>query len=56
MGATLGSMFYASVADHTSWSQNYSLMGFLVFLLLLTILMFRSHGHPETLLDEGAPE
>jgi PAT family beta-lactamase induction signal transducer AmpG len=52
MGATLGSMFYASVAETTSWSQNYALMGFLVFLLLLTILMFRSHGHPEALLEE----
>ena len=52
MGATLGSMFYATVADRTSWSQNYALMGFLVFLLLLTILMYRSHGHPEALLEE----
>jgi PAT family beta-lactamase induction signal transducer AmpG len=52
LGATLGSMFYAMVAEHTSWSQNYAMKGFLVFLLLLAILMFRSHGHPEELLEE----
>jgi len=52
LGATLGSMFYGMVADHTSWSQNYAMKGFLVFLLLLAILMFRSHGHPEELLEE----
>jgi predicted MFS family arabinose efflux permease len=56
LGATLGSIFYGTVAGHTSWSQNYALMGFLVFLLLLSILMYRSHGHPEALLKEGAPE
>jgi PAT family beta-lactamase induction signal transducer AmpG len=54
LGATAGSMFYASVADVTSWSQNYALKGFIVFLLLLAILMFRSHGHPEELLEENA--
>jgi PAT family beta-lactamase induction signal transducer AmpG len=52
LGATAGSMFYAGLADVTSWSQNYALKGFLVFLLLLSILMFRSHGHPEELLEE----
>ncbi len=52
LGATLGSMFYGMVAEHTSWSQNYAMKGFLVFLLLLAILMFRSHGHPEELLEE----
>jgi len=52
LGATAGSFFYGMVADVTSWSQNYALKGFLVFLLLLAILMFRSHGHPEKLLEE----
>ena len=52
LGATAGSFFYGMVADVTSWSQNYTLKGFLVFLLLLAILMFRSHGHPEELLEE----
>jgi len=52
LGATLGSMFYGSVAEHTSWTQNYAMKGLLVFLLLLAILMFRSHGHPEELLEE----
>jgi PAT family beta-lactamase induction signal transducer AmpG len=52
LGATAGSFFYGSVAGITSWSQNYALKGFLVFLLLLAILMFRSHGHPEELLEE----
>jgi PAT family beta-lactamase induction signal transducer AmpG len=51
LGATAGSFFYGSVAGITSWSQNYALKGFLVFLLLLAILMFRSHGHPEELLE-----
>ena len=52
LGATAGSLFYGTVADVTSWSQNYALKGFLVFLLLLSILMFRSHGHPEEVLEE----
>jgi PAT family beta-lactamase induction signal transducer AmpG len=52
LGATAGSFFYGAVADVTSWPQNYALKGFLVFLLLLAILMFRSHGHPEELLEE----
>jgi PAT family beta-lactamase induction signal transducer AmpG len=52
LGATAGSFFYGAVTGITSWTQNYALMGFLVFLLLLAILMFRTHGHPETLLDE----
>jgi len=54
LGATAGSFFYGMVADVTSWSQNYALKGLLVFLLLLAILMFRSHGHPEQLLEEKA--
>jgi PAT family beta-lactamase induction signal transducer AmpG len=52
LGATAGSFFYGAVADVTSWSQNYALKGFIVFLLLLAILMFRSHGHPEEYLEE----
>ncbi len=52
LGATAGSFFYGAVADVTSWSQNLALKGFLVFLLLLAILMFRSHGHPEELLED----
>jgi PAT family beta-lactamase induction signal transducer AmpG len=54
LGATAGSLVYGAVADVTSWPQNYALMGFLVFLLLLAILMFKSHGHPEELLEEKA--
>ena len=53
MGATVGSLFYGSVADVTSWGQNYALMGLIVFLLLLAILMYRTGGHPEKLLDSG---
>ncbi|NNJ66334.1 MAG: MFS transporter [Xanthomonadales bacterium] len=53
LGATAGSLFYGAFADVTSWTQNYALKGFLVFLLLLAILMFRSHGHPEELLEES---
>ena len=52
LGATFGSIFYGAVAEHTSWSQNYAMKGLLVFLLLLAILLFRSHGHPEELLEE----
>jgi PAT family beta-lactamase induction signal transducer AmpG len=55
LGATAGSFFYGAVADTTSWSQNYALKGFLVFLLLLAIMMFRSHGHPEELLEDKQP-
>ena len=50
IGATIGSLFYGSVAEVTNWSQNYALMGFIVFLLLLATLMYRTHGHPERLL------
>jgi PAT family beta-lactamase induction signal transducer AmpG len=52
IGAAAGSMFYGMVAEHTSWAQNYALKGLLVFILFLVILMFRSHGHPEELLEE----
>ena len=52
MGAAAGSMFYGMVAEHTSWAQNYALKGLLVFILFMVILMFRSHGHPEELLEE----
>ena len=41
LGATAGSFFYGSIAGVTSWSQNYALKGFLVFLLVMAILMFR---------------
>jgi PAT family beta-lactamase induction signal transducer AmpG len=56
LGATAGSFFYGAVAGVTSWTQNYALQGFLVFLLLLAILMFRTHGHPESLLEEEKKE
>jgi PAT family beta-lactamase induction signal transducer AmpG len=52
LGATFGSAVYGLVAEHTSWSQNYALKGLLVLILFLAILMFRSHGHPEVLLEE----
>ena len=52
LGATAGSFFYGAMAGVTSWPQNYALKGLLVFLLLLAILMFRSHGHPEEVLQE----
>ena len=51
IGATVGSLFYGAVADITSWSQNYAVMGLIVFLLLLSILLVRTHGHPEELLE-----
>ncbi len=52
LGAVAGSMLYGLLANYTSWSQNYALKGLLVFVLLVSILMFRTHGHPEELLDE----
>jgi MFS family permease len=52
LGAAIGSAVYGMVAEHTNWSQNYALKGMLVFLLLLVILLFRTHEHPETLLEE----
>ena len=55
LGATAGSFFYGSISGVTSWSQNYALKGFLVFLLVMAILMFRSHGHPEELLEDKTP-
>lgn len=53
LGATVGSFFYGAVADTTSWTENYAMKGLMVFLLLLAILMFRSHGHPEQLLEKA---
>jgi PAT family beta-lactamase induction signal transducer AmpG len=53
LGASIGSVLYGSLADVTSWPQNYALKGLLVFMLLLVILMFRSHGHPEELLEQA---
>ena len=51
IGATVGSLFYGAVSGLTSWTQNYALMGLIVFLLLLSILMYRTGGHPERLLE-----
>ena len=51
LGATAGSLLYGAVAEFTSWSENYAVMGLIVFLLLLAILMVRTHGHPEKLLE-----
>ena len=51
LGATLGSILYSMLSGYTSWPQNYAVKGLLVFLLMLAILMFRSHGHPEELLE-----
>jgi len=52
LGATAGSLFYGMVAEVTTWPENYALKGLLVFLLLLAILMFKTHGHPEETLSE----
>lgn len=54
LGATAGSFFYGMVADITSWPQSYALKGLLVFALLVALLLFRTHGHPEDLLNEEA--
>jgi PAT family beta-lactamase induction signal transducer AmpG len=51
IGATIGSLFYGAVAEITSWSQNYAMMGLIVFLLLMSILLVRTQGHPEKLLE-----
>ena len=55
IGATVGSLFYGAVSGYTNWSQNYALMGLIVFLLLLAILMYRTRGHPEQLLEPAHP-
>ena len=47
VGATLGSVAYGQVAGFTGWPHQYALMGLLIFLSLVAILMFRTHGHPE---------
>jgi PAT family beta-lactamase induction signal transducer AmpG len=51
MGATVGSLLYGAVSEMTNWSQNYAMMGLIVFLLLLAVLMYRTRGHPEKLLE-----
>jgi MFS transporter, PAT family, beta-lactamase induction signal transducer AmpG len=50
IGTAIGSAVYGLFAAYTNWSQNYALKGLLVFLLLLAILQFRTHHHPESLL------
>ena len=50
MGATVGSLLYGSVSGITNWSQNYAVMGLIVFLILLSLLIYRTGGHPEKLL------
>ena len=52
IGATVGAFFYGAVAEVTNWSQNYAVMGLIVFLLLLAILMYHTGGHPERLLEQ----
>jgi len=56
LGATVGSLFYGAVAGFTSWSENYAVMGLIVFLLLMAILIYRTHGHPERLLETTGPD
>jgi hypothetical protein len=48
----MGSAAYGMLAGYTNWTQNYAMKGLLVFLLLLVILQFRTHHHPETLLEQ----
>jgi PAT family beta-lactamase induction signal transducer AmpG len=50
LGAAIGSALYGWLSNFTNWSQNYALKGLLVFLLLLVILLFRTHDHPEEVL------
>jgi PAT family beta-lactamase induction signal transducer AmpG len=51
LGMAMGSAVYGMLAGYTNWTQNYAMKGLLVFLLLLVILQFRTHHHPETLLE-----
>jgi PAT family beta-lactamase induction signal transducer AmpG len=53
IGTAIGSAVYGVFAAYTNWSQNYAMKGLLVFLLLLVILQFRTHHHPETLLERS---
>jgi MFS family permease len=53
LGASAGSMIFGAVADHTSWGQDYALRGLLAFMLLLAVLLYRTQGQPESLLEEG---
>jgi PAT family beta-lactamase induction signal transducer AmpG len=53
LGATLGSALYGTLSGYTNWSQNYALKGLLVFVLLLVILLFKTHQHPEELLEKN---
>jgi MFS transporter, PAT family, beta-lactamase induction signal transducer AmpG len=52
LGMAMGSAAYGMLAGYTNWTQNYAMKGLLVFLLLLVILQFRTHHHPETLLEQ----
>lgn len=54
MGSASGSAIYGAVSGFASWPQGYALMGLMGFLLLFAIMLLRSHGHPERVL-EGAP-
>ena len=51
VGGTLGAVGYGQLAGITGWNQQYVILGMLIFFSLLAILMFRTHGHPEQLMD-----
>jgi PAT family beta-lactamase induction signal transducer AmpG len=52
LGAAIGSAAYGYTAGVTGWSQNYTLMGALIVVMMFAILMFRTHDHPEVLLEK----
>jgi PAT family beta-lactamase induction signal transducer AmpG len=51
IGATLGAVGYGQVAEYAGWDRQYALLGLLIFFSLVAILMYRTHGHPEQLLE-----
>ena len=55
LGSSMGSKLYGSVAEQTSYSQNYAMMGVLLIVLLAAIAFFRKHEVSGlTLQEEGS--
>lgn len=53
IGGVLGSALYGLASEQFDWAQNYALKGFIAVLVLLAVMMFRSHGHPQELLSDN---
>jgi hypothetical protein len=45
LGASMGSKLFGSVAEYTSFAQNYALMGALLVAMVCVTAIFRKHDN-----------